>query len=57
MSTRSELKCTELRDPEGDTLTVERLAPGLPARCAPDSAGEYVAQTVLEILREREVAE
>ena len=32
-------------------------APGLPARCAPDSAGEYVAQTVLEILREREVAE
>ena len=34
MSTRSELKCTELRDPEGDTLTVERLAPGLPARLA-----------------------
>lgn len=30
----SNLKCTELRDPEGDTLTVERLAPGLPARLA-----------------------
>ncbi len=25
----------------------------LPARCAPESAGEYVAQTVLEILEER----
>ena len=28
----SNLKRTELRDPEGDTLAVERLAPGLPAR-------------------------
>lgn len=32
------------------------LAPGLPARCAPDSAGEYLAETVLEIIREGEVA-
>ena len=32
------------------------LAPGLPARCAPDSAGEYLAETVLEIIREGEAA-
>lgn len=30
------------------------LASGLPARCAPDSAGEYLAGTVLEIIKERE---
>lgn len=30
------------------------LASGLPARCAPDSAGEYLAGTVLEIIEERE---
>lgn len=30
------------------------LASGLPARCAPDSAGAYLAQTVLHIMEERE---
>ena len=30
------------------------LASGLPARCAPASAGEYLAGTVLEIIEERE---
>lgn len=30
------------------------LASGLPARCAPDSAGAYLAGTVLEVIGERE---
>ena len=30
------------------------LASGLPARCAPDSAGAYLAETVLHIMEERE---
>lgn len=30
------------------------LAPGLPGRCAPDTAGELIAHTVLNILAERE---
>ena len=30
------------------------LASGLPARCAPDSAGAYLAETVLEVIGERE---
>ena len=30
------------------------LASGLPARCAPDSAGTYLAETVLEVIGERE---
>ena len=42
-----------------DLAEAERLghtalaAPGLPARCAPDSAGAYLAQTVLDILGEQ----
>ncbi len=32
------------------------LASGLPARCAPDSAGAYLAETVLDIIREGEAA-
>ena len=42
-----------------DLAEAERLghtalaAPGLPARCAPDSAGAYLAQTVLDILEEQ----
>lgn len=30
-----------------------RLAPGLPGRCAPDTAGELIAQTILTILNEQ----
>lgn len=30
-----------------------KLASGLPGRCAPDTAGELIAQTILTILHEQ----